>query len=391
MKDRDVTVNNERNNKTDILNGNLSLSKEYYSEYRDQNDQAIRIGVFEDDLEKAYDNQRTKFIQIASEEDGAIYAPVLVPVDVLDWYNTELIRETYGRTDGVFYFAHPPVNNEQTSQEVIRMVSESLERGDVVITDVYADSDSPIIELINEADSNGIHIDTFGGEVESRVDVFVGKVAVNEHTSIFSAPTLYSVYSELLSTGEIPDGTAEGVSLQEVITGAEAEKIWEIYEKPFEDLGRDDPTHAGFDKEELLDILKDPDVTKIINRVDGEITTLCFFLHNFDKAPWFNSDNYKRNYPEYFETGNILMFPGIVSDENKRGNNYALDLIDFATRLSAKRGSDFIITFECTEISTQYIPEIVTAAVNNGGYARITGLENPVSEIRYLAISKPKL
>ncbi len=375
----------------DRMTRNIRREKqvEIYSNWRNKDDQAIRIGIFGEDLEKAVSSRETVFVSTKNENGVKTRSPLLVPAKGLEWYNSELIEEKYGKDAKVLCYVHPPFADEKSAKKAEAILRKKLAKGYVIITDKYVEDDSsPMARIVEEAKSGEFTMEAFGGDTESRVDVFAGPVAVvGSDGEIFEAPSLYEVYRQAIESGDIQEAQENGVSLQEVVDGDEAEALWEIYKKPFEDLGRDDPTHAGFDKEGLLDILKDPEVTKIINRVDGEITTLCFFLHNFDKAPWFNPGYYKNNYKEYYETGNILMFPGIVSDENKRGNNYAMDVIDVATKLLGKRGSNFLVTFECTEISTTYIPEIVTAAVNNSGVANITGLEKAVNQIEYIAIS----
>lgn len=366
---------------------------EAYSSGRNLDDQAIRVGIFQDDLGDAIRNRGTIFAKVKSLEGGRARLPVLVPACDLEWYNNELIGKKYGKDAKILCYVHPPIYDEDSSSKIEHILRKKLSEGYVIVTDKYVDdTTSPIAKIVDEAKSKSgeFSIECFGGDTESsRVDVFAGHVSVEgSNGEIFEAPSLYEVYRRAIESGDLQESQENGVSLQEVVDGDEAEALWEIYKKPFEDLGRDDPTHAGFDKEGLLGLLKDPEVTKIINRVDGEITTLCFFLHNFDKAPWFNADYYKNNYPEYYETGNILMFPGIVSDENKRGNNYAMDVIDMASQLGSKRGSGVLVTFECTEVSTTYIPEIVTAAIGNSGVVSVAGLDRPVSQIEYFAIVK---
>ena len=127
---------------------------------------------------------------------------------------------------------------------------------------------------------------------------------------IKTAPPITDVYRGMVECGEIEGNSDNGVSLMEKIEGEEAERIWQIYKAPFDDLSKDHPMYAGFSKAELMDILADPTVAKMVNKVDGKISTLCFFVDDFDHCPWFNKEYYKQNYPEYYDTGNILIFPG---------------------------------------------------------------------------------
>ena len=211
---------------------------------------------------------------------------------------------------------------------------------------------------------------------------------VSELGNVKKSSSFYDTYIDAVSNNEISVDTRNGVTIQKCIIGDEADDIWKVYEHPFDDLGKNDLTYAGFDKESMMDILSDPEVTKIVKRVNEEIVSLCIFLHNFEKAPWFHDEYYKQNYPEFYDSGNILMFPGIVSDESKRGNNYATDLIQLAAQVASKRDTDLLITFECTEVSSQYIPLLVSAAINNSGLVTIDEISQPISEIGYFAITK---
>ncbi len=367
----------------------VQVSSEAYTNYRNHSDQAIRIGIFGEDLEKALNNPDTLFLETKDNDGTLTKLPLLVPIDDLEWYNKELMKRTYGEDTRAFAYVHPPISDDEAQSRAVELIKSKVEEGHVVLTDVYSDDgSSPIAKVIQEAQAGSYSLEAFGGDTESRADVFAGAVVFNDEHKIVSAPSLYESYEQAVKNGEILFDDQNGTALASVIEGEEAERVWGIYEKPFEGLGENDPTYAGFDKESLLDILKDPEVAKIVNRANGEITTLCIFLQNFDKAPWFNKDYYKKHYPEYYQTNNVLMFPGIVSDENKRGNNYSADVINLTAQVLARRGSSVLVTFECTEVSTTYIPQLVTAAVNNTGISEISGLENPMSVINYFAIKK---
>ena len=152
-------------------------------------------------------------------------------------------------------------------------------------------------------------------------------------------------------------------------------------------LGEGHPLHTGFDKDGLLGILKDENVFKLVNRVDGKISTLCFFVQDFKHYPWFNTKYYEDKYPDYFKSSNILIFPGIVTDEEMRGNDYSQDVFLLAARMLAKRGSNVLATFECTEKSALYIPKILATALNYSGVAHIENVETPISSTDYLVAS----
>ncbi len=371
----------------------VGVSSEVYNGFRDEHDEAIKIGVFDKETTTSLEDPDTVLIRYSSEE-GDIFVPLLIPAEKLEWYNTELFERTYGTDTPFYYFAHPPLpDDEAQQQKVWDALRSKLDEGAVIIMDQYQGaetaSDQVMRGISGDTDQDVFRLEKLGGgELERKVDIFVAPVVFNGEDQIREGRSIFDIYDDAIAAGEVVRDETNGVTLERSIEGEEAERMWEIYENPFDELGEEDPTYAGFDKESLLEILKNPDVVKVVNRVDGKISTLCFFVQDFKDAPWFNARYYEKNHPDYASTNNIFMFPGIVSDENMRGNNYSLDVIDLATKLLARRGTNILVTFECTEISTQYIPSIVQAAVENSGVAQVSGLEEPVSIMDYMAIVK---
>ena len=191
----------------------------------------------------------------------------------------------------------------------------------------------------------------------------------------------------MVESGELASGEHDGASVVDVISGDEAERLWGIYQNPFAELGEGHALEAGFSQEVFLQILEDPNIAKVVHRVDGEVTTLMIFVTDLDYYPWFNKQYFAAKYPGALETENVLVFPGIVSDETKRGMNYSFAVVQLAAQVTNRRGSDLSIAFECNEISAQYIPSIVQAAVEIDGSAKIEGLSTPVSQLLFEALS----
>lgn len=372
----------------------VARAVEKCNSYRDQSDEATKIGLYGDDVERALSDDRSILVRYRETAGGDTHMPLLVPAAELEWYNMNLLQQTYGQQTEFLYFAHPPIPQEESSRTVIlEAIKTKLDSGAVIITDEYRDKieagESLWQSFLNDRLGGGyVEENLGGGEMLRTAEVFAGPGKVIGSQGIVEAPSIHEIYHRAVDSGEIREDIENGVALATVIDGEEAERIWSIYENPFDELSEGHPVKAGFDKEGLLSILKDPEVIKIVNRVNGMISTLCIFVGDFGHCPWFNQNYFKQHYPEHFQTNNVFMFPGIVSDESMRGLRYSFDVVDMATKLFAKRGSDVLITFECTEISATYIPQIVTAAIGNSGVASISSLEAPISTTEYKAIRK---
>jgi hypothetical protein len=369
----------------------IANSVAIYEALRDSRDEAVKIGLYGEDLQRVLQNAHTVSVHYANPKGEAVQMPLLVPAAELKWYNMDLLRATYGYGKEYLYYAHPLIPNDEVSGEAIeKTLDRKLSEGAIIFTDQYlGDTDSNALNAIAENSQGKFSIESIGGgDVQRTGEVFVGPTTFTEAGEIKKAPSISEVYKQMIASGELATEIEDGVSLVDVIDGKEAERIWEIYQEPFDELSKEHPMYAGFSRDELMDILSDPEVAKMVNKVDGKISTLCFFVDNFDHCPWFNKTYYQERYPEYYDTDNVVIFPGIVTDPQMRGNDYAMQVIDLATQLYSRRGSDILVTFECTETSAIYIPTIVETAIGHSGKGKITGLEQPISVTEYKALRK---
>jgi hypothetical protein len=360
-----------------------------YTEFHNRTDRELRIGVFGDDLDRVLEDKRT--VCLAEKKNHKRYKkPVLTPIDNLEWFNEGLTSRVYGAEE-VYVYLHPAYDDKKEFSEIAEVLSDALDEGKVIITEVYGDdTDSPIRSLLNDLESQqGYDVNSFGDEqLPSGVNFYNVEVSFNGVDEVRQPDNMYDAYSRMVAEGRAEHDPENGTALIDVIEGEKAEEIWRLYKKPFDDLGENDPTLSGFDKDSLLQILADPGTVKFINRVDGEISTLLFFVNDFERAPWFNPDKYSEKYVEYVDTGNVLIFPGIVTDETMRGNYYAQATCDLAIKVYAECGSNALMTFECTQISSQYIPHLVKIAFESSGVASVTGTEEPIGSVEYYGIKK---
>jgi hypothetical protein len=371
---------------TDITESMHNSIREY-EEYRKDDNDALCIGLFREDLERAFADDRTMFYKSTTEEGEIVQNPVLVHVDTLEWWNKDLFNEIYP-SKNVFIYTHPKRSNEEDDEKITSLLEEAINLGFVIATERYkSDETSPIAKFIKKySDEKPGSVTAFGdSELPSSVDYFATEVYFNGAETKVS-PSIFTVYEQMIEEGLALRDDNNGVSIAREINGEEANKIWQLYQIPFDNLGKNDPTKAGYSEEMLLELLSDPNVLKVVNRSDGEITTLLLLLDKLSDAPWFNENYYKNTYPEFYETGNIVLSPCIVTDEEKQGNDYAIDTLDFMARIYARRGSNTVLSFECTQISTQYVPAISRYVLEKTGLLSLSSLEEPIGTIQYFGI-----
>ncbi len=352
-----------------------------------------RLGLPEDEMDKLveYDGAVSIYDERLNKE-----VPSLVPIGPIDWFNSSFINRTYGRPLDTFYF--PPYNysslEEKTKRHIGEVLAERINAGGVVIVDAYKDKPQERLDkvrLILPEDTEIVVENLGGGEQERYLNQYVAEVVFDGQPKEFRrTESTFEAYNRMLANNELPDASINGVSCIDVVSEDEIESLWQLYDEPFAELAEEHPINAGYDEPSFKELLRDPSVVKIVNRVGGDITTLCMFLTDLDQCPWLDKEYYETNHPEAYSTDNIFVFLGIVTDKNRRGNDYASDVVDLLTAVTARRNSSVIVTFECNEISENVTPHLVKAAIENSGLAHVEGLDHPASQLSYYAIRKPE-
>jgi len=386
----------------------LTRAAAAYEAFRDSHDGAVKVGLYGDDLRRAIQDVGSTILRYYNDDQevGEVYAPLLVPTANLEWYNLPYLHEKYGSDTELYTYVHPPTPENPLAKAVVAAaIKEVLDTGAVILLDEYSgdsafddehwQSDEPegqsgarVVTLQNGEQQYEMEIIGSGGK-QKKTDVFVGTIEFGEQRQVVKAPSFYDAYAEAVSKGDLVIDKQNGPALEQTLTEEEVQKIWEIYKKPFDRLSKGNPFLAGFGEEDLRFMLDNPDVIKVVNRKDGEITTVGLFAQDFELCPWFNKAYFEREYPDYYKTGNILFCPAIVSDETKRASAHSWSLVDLVAKVGAMRGADLLLSFECTEISTRYIPsKVVVRGVEASGVATAEGFASPTSIVEYKAVKK---
>ncbi|MDQ5885763.1 MAG: hypothetical protein QG628_160 [Patescibacteria group bacterium] len=379
-------------NSTGIENGRLddSLAIQNYSVYRKSLTEMPLspqlVGLSEQDYVDAISNSDVTKLDFESGM-GKIEVPILVPANNIFWYNTRLLHDIYGKSTDIDYAPPLPADSIFT-EEAIELQMEFIANGGVLIVDANRDDPNPRLDPIVKRYGDKVVVENLGaGQDERYLNQYVSAVSFPGHANEFAkADTFFNVYSDLVSEGKIEAAPMDGVSLVDVIEDDEIDSIWQLYDESFAELGKNHPINAGYDELTFKKILTDPSVVKAINRSEGEITTICLFLTDLSQCTWLDPDYFHDNYEKALETDNLLIFLGIVTDEAKRGLDYATNVIDLVIEVGYHRNSSSVITFECNEISENATPILVDGAIKNSGIAETSGIDKPVSQLSFFAI-----
>lgn len=166
-------------------------------------------------------------------------------------------------------------------------------------------------------------------------------------------------------------GRPEGPQLLDTMTAEEKLTWWEMYDAEFAESNKRSPCRQSFYKDEFMEAMDNPAMSKIGYVKNGEIVALCLLGSDLDQFPWLSKDFYEHNYPEDYQNGNILYFMTLLTKEAHRRNDYASDLIKLLTDLETLGDKEHRVIFDCTQQNAEFLPELIESAINGTGKATI--------------------
>jgi hypothetical protein len=105
--------------------------------------------------------------------------------------------------------------------------------------------------------------------------------------------------------------------------------------------------------------------TMIVHKTKGRVDCVASIMHDIKNTPWLNGDYYKK-----YE-GELLSYYMLIAKDKDVNARLAMDLISMQIKLAEARGKEMWVTFECTNISAEYIPRMVGIVVNSSGTLNI--------------------
>ena len=307
--------------------------------------------------------------------------PLLVKAEDLYWYNTDVMDKLTGDAPAYIY-AHAEMVDDAGAERI----AEAIRKDGAAVyinTDGSVGDDSRVLEQ---------KLGEYGVDVREVENVFqnqyIGEIVFPGVEGYLPVPSVIDAYDSYVDLHAEGQGTY--AELVRDIQGDELEHLWSVYNSRFEGVAENSISEAAFDEAGFKEIMHDPSVVKAVSRVDGKIASVTMFMTDMEHASWLNKKYYEKHYGDALETGNLLLFLGIVSDPEMPGGHHSLAAMNLLVEVGKRRGSNALITFECNEVSYAYLPEIVKGAIESTGIASVEGLEKPVSQSRFLIAQSAK-
>lgn len=163
----------------------------------------------------------------------------------------------------------------------------------------------------------------------------------------------------------------EGPIILDRLDESEIELWWNMYDNEFLESNKNSPCRQSFYKEEFVDALNSQQMTKLAYIKDGEIASLCLLSNDLDLFPWLSKEYYKNNFPDEYNSGDLLYFVSLLTKEEYRRQDYASEIIELLTDLVTIESKEHRVIFDCTEKNAEFLPLLIEEAIGGTGKAKI--------------------
>jgi hypothetical protein len=347
-----------------------------YEEYRTlcdslQPDVCRKTGIpSQEDYDIAQGDSRTVFMEI-----DTCRIPFFTPLECVSGYNQENCERMI----------------ESKNIFVLSLPFELLEDENIELRDylVKLDSDAAVIIETPPSRTRSVKEDISRQVSEGIVRDFIDPRCPIEHQS-----AQISVYKALMDAldenGEllpmdtrplrelfIEDVKATGNTETELVDAARIkedeglfEQLWELHDDKFDWLGKYHPVSMQENKEFFRKLMNDDHTVSFVrfdtDENDERVPVSLGCEIDFAKVNWLN-DRFKGDVEGGIdkEKGRIRFFYGIVSKSSpEKMLHYAKDVIGLDSRLAKRSGGRTTVIFESTNMSSLYIPRILTDYTN---------------------------
>jgi hypothetical protein len=119
------------------------------------------------------------------------------------------------------------------------------------------------------------------------------------------------------------------VTFEREVTGAVADRFWELYREAFEPLRTRAAARHVLRREEFDDEMADPRVTKLLaHDEDGDPVGLTTLATDLAAVPWVSPEFFAARYPEHAARGAIWYIGFTLSHTGRRSTRIFMDMID---------------------------------------------------------------
>ncbi len=139
------------------------------------------------------------------------------------------------------------------------------------------------------------------------------------------------------------------VTLESVVTGEDAEKLWNTYHVNFAPLGELAMLQHVFSREEILDELANPKITKIVGWAGTEPAGLGMVTNDLESVPQISPDFLRARYPDHAADDRIYYGILVAVSHRQRGLTLFNRIYTELWQVAAKAGG--ILAFDICQFN----------------------------------------
>ena len=295
---------------------------------------------------------------------GPVEVPQLCPIDQYSWLNSEYYKNRFpddvaaGRIK--HFFEIPGIEPGQAVKNSIVSIGE---QNGLIVFD-YSERDDAYMNRFEGM------IDALGLEIESVEEMgtqtyYAGKCKLNKEKTNGQDEHIHDTFRRMIADGVLPVEQSSGATYHELMTQEQASALYGTYEAAFANLNNH-PCRQGIDADEFHEILtKHPDVIKLVNKFDGEVTTLCLLDDDLSKFEWLNPSFYETEFPNEAADNELIYFPAIHTNPDLRGVMGAKDIVQLLARMSAYGKHEVVVAFDCCDMNRDSLPNYIARLINS--------------------------
>jgi hypothetical protein len=348
-------------------------------------------GLSVEEVRGASLDKRSLFVEGGKANNAKF--PVLVPIEYNAEYNKRYFDTHFTDTD-VYHFTDvfeklgsDAIDEDVTARAVAKTLKKLSRKGALVVTDLMADGQNQsnlerILDLNSIKYDRTLFVDPRNNSPAS-VTHFSGD---GEMQPAFKSETRKPAqsYSEAFKrlrrrSPEKYDDTYGTVLIEpDEISDELFEDIWSLYAAQFDELIKENPSMQAQTKDDLRNTLTSEGSLLVASFEEGKPVCVAYFVTDISKVYWLQQEYYERAFPDK----TVWYFPGIAVHPNYEGLARSMSVIGLATEIANECDLEPTITFQCTNVSKDYVPKIAQFSIEHTGEYKISF--QPIAEYKYV-------
>lgn len=326
-----------------------------YLEYVDDWQTSPQVeGLMPEETAAALRDPRTVTINVNPPNESPRIVPFAVPLEYASWLNQKFLTSKGFDAATVYYAALPQAAMHTIeSSSVAKSLDELRQNGATGLIVDYPES-TTIAPALSE---------------QHQVDDLM--TSAGTPAAIYHYQGLLNVHAETTESYQI-GRNVRLLSKQKI--AEDFDQLWDIYESRFQDLVDDHPILGMIPKEELLEtFLADGCAVSAYYDESNAIKAVGYIVDDIKLCPWLNKEWATAAKGE----APWVYFPGIAAakDAPQLAGVAIMKQLTKETIAKYPTSPDVLLTFECTNISKQYIPKLVQLSMKSTGMARFEYFE----------------